>query len=88
MDHAAAGIASALFDRARNAGPTAWANGRVAGAWTQTDGGELIVELLEKVDAKTRKMIDTERDRLRDWLGDVRIKPRFQTPMQKEPSET
>src|SRR3989442_2152329 len=49
--------ASELFDRNGNAGPTVWANGRAVGGWMQTDGGEMIVELLEKVDARTRKMI-------------------------------
>jgi hypothetical protein len=66
-----------LFDTNGNAGPTVWANGRVIGGWTQTDDGEVVVELLERVDAKTGKAIDTERERLRSWLGDVRIKLRF-----------
>jgi hypothetical protein len=75
--------ASELFDRNGNAGPTVWANGRVVGGWTQTGDGEVIVELLEKVDAKTRKMIAAERNRLREWLGDVRIKTRFPTPLER-----
>jgi hypothetical protein len=66
-----------LFDTNGNAGPTVWANGRVIGGWTQTDDGEVDVELLERIDAKTREAIDTERERLRSWLGDVRIKLRF-----------
>lgn len=77
------GHASALFDRNGNAGPTVWANGRVVGGWTQTADGEVIVELLESVDARTRKMIAAECDRLRDWLGNVRIKPRFRTPLEQ-----
>lgn len=75
--------ASELFDRNGNAGPTVWANGHVVGGWAQTDEGEVIVELLEPVDAKTRKMIDLERNRLREWLGDVRIKTRFPTPLER-----
>jgi hypothetical protein len=75
--------ASELFDRNGNAGPTAWANGEVVGGWAQTDDGEVIVELLEPVDARTRKMIDAERDRLREWLGDVRIRTRFPTPLER-----
>ena len=70
-----------LFDRNGNAGPTVWANGRVVGGWIQTADGEIVVELLDRVDAATRRMIDAEHSRLRDWLGDVRIKARFPTPL-------
>ena len=78
--------ASALFDTNGNAGPTVWANGRVVGGWLHAEDGEVVVKLLEPVDAKTRKMIDAERLRLRDWLGDERIKrikPRFRTPLER-----
>lgn len=79
--------ATELFDRNGNAGPAAWANGRVVGGWTQTGNGEVVVELLERVDARTRKLTDAERDRLRDWLGDVRITPRFRTPLERSLSK-
>ncbi len=72
-----------LFDRNGNAGPTVWANGRVVGGWTQVEEGEVVVELLERVDARIRKAIDAERERLRAWLGDARLKPRFRTPLEK-----
>ena len=75
--------ASELFDRNGNAGPTVWANGRVVGGWAQLDDGAVVVELLETVDAPTRAMIDAERDRLRDWLGDIRIRPLFRTPLER-----
>ena len=78
---------SDLFDRNGNAGPTVWANGRVVGGWAQLDDGDVVVALLESVDAKTKKMIDAERDRLRDWLGDVRIRPRFRTPLERSLSK-
>jgi hypothetical protein len=76
--------ASALFDRNGNAGPTVWANGRVLGGWAQTEDGEIVVELFGRLDAATRKLLDAERDRLRSWLGDVRIRPRFGTPLGNE----
>ncbi|HZD18390.1 MAG TPA: winged helix DNA-binding domain-containing protein [Actinomycetota bacterium] len=75
--------ADALFDRNGNAGPTVWANGRVVGGWTQHRGGDVLVELLEEVDTRTRRAIDAERERLRDWLGEVRIVSRFRTPLEK-----
>jgi hypothetical protein len=72
-----------LFDRNGNAGPTVWADGRVVGGWIQHASGEIAVELLERVDARTRAAIDAERERLRTWLGDVRITPRFRTPVEQ-----
>lgn len=75
--------ADALFDRNGNAGPTVWANGRIAGGWAQTEAGEIVVELLERVDAGTRRAIEAERERLRVWLGDVRIKARFPAPLER-----
>ena len=75
--------ASALFDRNGNAGPTVWANGHVVGGWAQTPDGKVVVQLLESVDATVRKAIDAERDRLSEWLGEVRIKTRFPTPLER-----
>jgi hypothetical protein len=71
--------ASDLFDRNGNAGPTVWANGRVVGAWGQTEQGEIAVELFGRLGAATRKLVDAERESLRSWLGDVRIRTRFAT---------
>jgi hypothetical protein len=73
--------ASDLFDRNGNAGPTVWANGRVVGAWEQTEQGEIAVELFGRLGAATRKLVDAERESLRSWLGDVRIRTRFATPL-------
>ncbi|MGZ8625806.1 MAG: winged helix DNA-binding domain-containing protein [Actinomycetota bacterium] len=72
-----------LFDSNGNAGPTVWANGRVVGGWVQHADGKIVVELLEDVDARTRRAIDAERDRLSHWLGEVRIRPRFPTPLER-----
>jgi hypothetical protein len=77
-----------LFDSNGNAGPTVWANGRVVGGWGQTDEGEIVVALLERVDARTRRRIDAEGDRLRAWLGDVRIRARFPVPVGRLSSST
>jgi Winged helix DNA-binding domain len=76
--------ASDLFDRNGNAGPTVWANGRVVGAWAQTEEGAVVVELFARLDAATRTRLDAERGRLAAWLGGVRIRPRFGTPLGKE----
>lgn len=71
-----------LFDTG-NAGPTVVANGRVVGAWAQRADGGIAVGLLDRVDARTRKAIDTERERLGTWLGEIRIAVRFPTPLEK-----
>jgi hypothetical protein len=73
-----------LCDRNGTAGPTVWANDRVVGAWAQTEAGEIVVELFARLDAATRARLDAERERLAAWLGDVRIRPRFGTPLGKE----
>jgi hypothetical protein len=75
--------ADAVFDRNGNAGATVWADGRIVGGWAQTREGEIAVELLEPVSAATRKRIDAERRRLRSWLGDVRFRSRFPSPLER-----
>jgi Winged helix DNA-binding domain len=65
---------AALFDRAGNAGPTIWVEGRIVGGWAQRPNGEIAVRLLEKVDADTAWMVDAEAARLAAWLGPTRIR--------------
>lgn len=72
-----------LFDVNGNAGPTVWANGRAVGAWGQTDAGEIAIRLHTRVDAGTRSLLEDERERLRAWLGDVRIRTRFGTALER-----
>jgi winged helix DNA-binding protein len=75
--------ASMLFDRNGNAGPTVWSNGRIVGGWWQDDRAEIVVKLLTSVPAATRSAIEAERDRLQEWLGDVRLRLRFPTPLDR-----
>jgi hypothetical protein len=72
-----------LFDRNGNAGPTVWANGRVIGGWTQTADGRVVVRLLDRVDRRTRALVEDERERLEDWFGGTRVVPRFRTPLER-----
>jgi hypothetical protein len=74
---------AALFDRNGNAGPTVWCNGRIVGGWTQRRDGEVAVELLEDVGAEASAQVEVEAQRLQSWLGEVRITPRFRTPLDK-----
>jgi Winged helix DNA-binding domain len=76
---------AALFDRSGNIGPTAWWDGRIVGGWAQRKDGEITVRLLEDVGADAAAAIAAEAQRLRVWIGpDVRITPRFRTPLERE----
>jgi hypothetical protein len=72
-----------LFDRNGNAGPTVWADGKAVGGWAQRPDGTIAVELLRRVDRGTRRAVTA---RAREWealLADVRVTPRFPTPLQR-----
>jgi hypothetical protein len=73
-----------VFDRNGNAGPTVWWGGRIIGGWTQRPDREIAYRLLEDVGNDADDAVETEAARLAAWLGDVRITPRFRTPLQRE----
>jgi Winged helix DNA-binding domain len=70
-----------LFDTSGNAGPTAWWNGRIVGGWRQLDTGEVKVQLLEDPGTAARTALVAEAARLTEWLGGVRVLPRFPSPL-------
>ena len=76
--------APALFDRAGNAGPTVWWDGRVVGGWVQRRDGEIAFRLLADVGADAAAAVEREAERVADWLGDTRVLPRFRTPLERE----
>jgi hypothetical protein len=67
----------ALFDRAGNAGPTVWWDGRVVGAWAQLANGEIVWKLLDDVGADALGAIANEAERLQTLIGPTRFTPRF-----------
>jgi hypothetical protein len=73
-----------LFDRNGNAGPTVWWDGRVVGGWASRADGEIAVRLLEDVGAEGAAAVQAAAARLADWLGGVRVTPRFRTPLERE----
>jgi hypothetical protein len=73
-----------LFDRNGNAGPTVWWDGRIVGGWANRKDGEVAVRLLEDVGADGAAAVEAAAGRLADWLGPVRITPRFRTPLERE----
>ncbi|MEV6972418.1 winged helix DNA-binding domain-containing protein [Kitasatospora sp. NPDC093806] len=72
-----------LFDRAGNAGPTVWWCGEVVGGWAQRADGELVWRLFGDVGAAAEAAIGAEAERLAGWLGEVRVTPRFRTPLER-----
>ncbi|MDG6106546.1 AlkZ family DNA glycosylase [Dactylosporangium aurantiacum] len=79
--------APALFDRTGNPGPTIWADGRVVGGWAHLPG-HVTTELLQPVDPATRRAVDTTAEHLTTWIGDIRITPRFRTPLERRLTES
>jgi hypothetical protein len=73
----------ALFDTNGNAGPTVWWGGRVVGGWAQRRDGEVVLRILEDVGAEAAAAIAAEAARLQDWIGPVRVTPRFRTPLER-----
>jgi len=76
--------APALFDRTGNVGPTVWADGRIVGGWAQRTDGEVRYRLLEDVGTGAAGQIAQAAAALAEWLGPVRVTPRFRTPLEKE----
>lgn len=73
-----------LFDRNGNAGPTVWVDGRVVGGWAHRPDGEVVVRWLADVGTDAVTRVEAEATALAGWLGDVRIVPRFRTPLEKD----
>lgn len=76
-----------LFDRTGNIGPTIWWDGRIVGGWAQRPDGEIAIGMLEDAGADAAAAIAAEAARLGDWIGAVRFKARFRTPLERELSE-
>jgi hypothetical protein len=74
----------ALFDRTGNIGPTVWWDGRIVGGWAQRPSGEVVVRLLEDAGSDAVAAIQAEATRLESWLGELRVTPRFRTPLERE----
>ncbi|MDQ7910517.1 winged helix DNA-binding domain-containing protein [Phytohabitans sp. ZYX-F-186] len=74
----------ALFDRSGNVGPTVWSGGRIVGGWGQRSSGEVVYRLLEDVGRDVAVAVEASAGRLTEWIGSVRVTPRFRTPLERE----
>jgi Winged helix DNA-binding domain len=70
-----------LFDTSGNAGPTIWWDGRTVGGWRQNEAADVVVQMLEDVGGDAMREIEDEAARLTDWLGGMRVLPRFPSPL-------
>jgi hypothetical protein len=75
---------AALFDRAGNAGPTVWWDGRIVGGWTQHTDGEIVCRVLDDIGAEGRRAVERQVDRLQAWLDGTVVVARFPTPLHEE----
>jgi len=73
-----------LFDGNGNAGPTAWADGRVVGGWVQRPDGEIALGLLADVGGQARRRLDGAARALADLVGPTRFRVRFPAPLQRQ----
>lgn len=78
------GLRADLYDRNGNVGPTVWWDGQVVGGWAQRSDGTLGYRLLADVGREAAATIADLAGRLETWLGEVRVVPRFRTPLEKE----
>ena len=75
-----------LFRSHDPAGPTAWWDGRIVGGWSQRETGEVDLQLLEEAGSDARRALESEAERLTEWLGGVRALPRFPSPLSRRRS--
>lgn len=78
------GHRAALYDRSGNIAPTVWWDGRIVGVWAQRPDGGIVHRLLADVGGEAERAIGAESARLAGWVGDVRVTPRFRTPLERE----
>lgn len=76
-----------VFDTNGNAGPTIWADGRIVGGWAQRKDGEVVTRLLEDLGRDQTAQVDAAAAQLQILLGDLRVSPRFPTPIDRELSQ-
>ena len=56
---------------------------RIVGGWRQSDTGEVVLQLLEDIGSHAQQVIEGEAARLTEWLGGIRVLPRFPSPLWK-----
>lgn len=75
---------AAWYDRNGNVGPTVWWDGRAIGGWAQRSDGDVVYRLLVDAGAEAAAAVAEEAARVQEWLGGIRVTPRFRTPLERE----
>jgi hypothetical protein len=60
-----------------------WFDGRIIGGWTQRVDGTVAYRLLDDPGRESRDLVAGEAAALEEWLGGVRVRPRFPTGMEQ-----
>jgi hypothetical protein len=60
-----------------------WVDGRVVGGWAQRKNGEIVYELIDDVGSEASTSIESKAAKLQDWIGEIRVTPRFRSPHDK-----
>lgn len=74
---------AALFDRSGNPGPTVWWGGQIVGGWAQRKDGDVVFQLLTDIGRVGTANVESEAARTAEFLGEVRVTPRFRTPLER-----
>ncbi|KXP14084.1 hypothetical protein AXK60_21580 [Tsukamurella pseudospumae] len=75
------GFAQAIYDRAGNAGTTAWWDGRIIGAYIQDDEGTVDLVLPAGTPRAARTALTAEAERLTAWLAGERVNSLYKSPI-------
>jgi winged helix DNA-binding protein len=65
-----------LFDRAGNAGPSLWWDGRIVGGWAQDGNGDIVCRFLEDVGSDATAAVEAQAARMTELLGGSRLSAR------------
>lgn len=74
-------FAPAIYDRAGNAGTTAWWDGRIVGAYTQGEDGTVEPVLAPQTPRAARTALAAEAARLGEWLAGERVNSLYKSPI-------
>ncbi|RJO79178.1 winged helix DNA-binding domain-containing protein [Nocardia panacis] len=74
-------FAAGVFDRAGNAGTTAWWDGRVVGAYRQNEEGRIELVLPKDPGPTGRAALLAQAQRLGDWLDGAKVPTLYKTPL-------
>jgi hypothetical protein len=68
-----------VLDRAGNAMPTVWVDGRVTGAWGQRKDGSIVCGLFEPIGREAQAALEGQVERLEGFVAGEYLRPRSET---------